>query len=133
MGVANRDIKLENVLLSGKKSPYTIKLTDFGFCKRDCDSLPKTICGTMGYMGVHPLLDPIFSRFLNVGRLCNMLFKDLCSAESWCLGQPCWAIQTAFGNPRMQSTWIWLEEDFVTGLGLLRCSEAFSQQVLGTR
>lgn len=42
MGVANRDTKLENVLLSGRKPPYTIKLTDFGFCKRDCDSIPTT-------------------------------------------------------------------------------------------
>ncbi|CAL8466327.1 g5863 [Coccomyxa elongata] len=50
MGVANRDIKLENVLLSGRKPPYTIKLTDFGFCKRDCDSIPTTMCGTLGYM-----------------------------------------------------------------------------------
>ena len=53
MGVANRDIKLENVLLTGRKPPYTIKLTDFGFCKRDCDSIPTTMCGTLGYMGVH--------------------------------------------------------------------------------
>ena len=51
MGVANCDIKLENVLLSGRKAPYTIKLTDFGFCKRVCDSIPITMCGTPGYMG----------------------------------------------------------------------------------
>ena len=51
MGVANRDIKLENVLLADKKSPPTIKLTDFGFCKSDRDSIPTTVCGTLGYMG----------------------------------------------------------------------------------
>ena len=52
MGVANRDIKLENVLLVDRKSPPTIKLTDFGFCKSDRDSVPTTICGTLVYMGV---------------------------------------------------------------------------------
>ncbi len=51
MGVASRDIKLENVLLSGRRAPFTMKLTDFGFCKRDCDSIPTTMCGTLGYMG----------------------------------------------------------------------------------
>lgn len=51
MGVANRDIKLENVLLADRKSPPTIKLTDFGFCKSERDSVPTTMCGTLGYMG----------------------------------------------------------------------------------
>ena len=51
MGVANRDIKLENVLLGGDKKSPVIKLTDFGFCKSDMDSIPTTICGTLGYMG----------------------------------------------------------------------------------
>jgi len=52
MGVANRDIKLENVLLGGDKNNPIIKLTDFGFSKSDLDSIPTTICGTVGYMGV---------------------------------------------------------------------------------
>ena len=51
MGVANRDIKLENVLLGGDKKTPVIKLTDFGFSKSDLDSIPITICGTPGYMG----------------------------------------------------------------------------------
>ena len=51
MGVANRDIKLENVLLGGDKKSPVIKLTDFGFSKSDLDSIPTTICGTLGYMG----------------------------------------------------------------------------------
>ena len=55
MGVANRDIKLENVLLSGK-CPPVLKLTDFGFCKHDRDSAAKTVCGTLLYMGMHPQL-----------------------------------------------------------------------------
>ena len=56
MGVANRDIKLENVLLGGDKKNPVIKLTDFGFSKSDLDSIPTTICGTPGYMGVIRLL-----------------------------------------------------------------------------
>ena len=52
MGVANRDIKLENVLLGGDKKSPVIKLTDFGFSKSELDSVPTTICGTPGYMGV---------------------------------------------------------------------------------
>ena len=51
MGVANRDIKLENVLLSGKKSPFVPKLADFGFCKSDRESMAKTMRGTPFYMG----------------------------------------------------------------------------------
>lgn len=51
MGVANRDIKLENVLLVDRRSPLRIKLTDFGCCKSDRDSITKTLCGTLGYMG----------------------------------------------------------------------------------
>ncbi len=56
MGVANRDIKLENVLLGGDKKNPVIKLTDFGFSKSDLDSIPTTICGTPGYMGMRPVL-----------------------------------------------------------------------------
>ena len=58
MGVANRDIKLENVLLGGDKKNPVIKLTDFGFSKSDLDSIPTTICGTPGYMGVSSKLLP---------------------------------------------------------------------------
>ncbi|CAL5225961.1 g8763 [Coccomyxa viridis] len=56
MGVANRDIKLENVLLGGDKKNPVIKLTDFGFSKSDLDSIPTTICGTPGYMAPEVLM-----------------------------------------------------------------------------
>ncbi|CAK0733351.1 hypothetical protein CVIRNUC_000261 [Coccomyxa viridis] len=56
MGVANRDIKLENVLLGGDKKKPIIKLTDFGFSKSVQDSIPTTICGTLGYMAPEVLL-----------------------------------------------------------------------------
>jgi serine/threonine protein kinase len=52
MGVANRDIKLENTLLSNRKPLPILKLTDFGFCKSDRDSSAKTFLGTPAYMGV---------------------------------------------------------------------------------
>jgi serine/threonine-protein kinase SRK2 len=58
MGVASRDIKLENVLLSARKNPLVLKLTDFGFSKSDRDSIAKTICGTPGYMGACPVYFP---------------------------------------------------------------------------
>ena len=64
MGVANRDIKLENVLLGGDKRSPVIKLTDFGFSKSELDSVPTTICGTPGYMGV---------------RSCTISFPVICS------------------------------------------------------
>jgi serine/threonine-protein kinase SRK2 len=51
MTVANRDIKLENTLLSNRRNPPILKLTDFGFCKSDRDSIAKTMCGTPAYMG----------------------------------------------------------------------------------
>ena len=51
MGVANRDIKLDNVLLTSSKKPAVIKLTDFGFCKWD-KSIAKSLVGTAMYMGM---------------------------------------------------------------------------------
>eukprot|EP00210_Caulerpa_lentillifera_P003141 g3001.t1 len=50
-GVANRDIKLENVLLqSGHKWPL-VKLCDFGYSKHeDWDSAPRSKVGTPDYM-----------------------------------------------------------------------------------
>ena len=61
MGVANRDIKLENMLLGGDKKKPIIKLTDFGFSKSVQDSIPTTICGTLGYMGGSKELLPVCS------------------------------------------------------------------------
>ena len=52
LGVANRDIKLDNVLLTSSKKPATIKLTDFGFCKGDKHSIAKSLVGTAMYMGM---------------------------------------------------------------------------------
>ncbi len=51
MGISNRDIKLDNVLLTSSKKPAVIKLTDFGFCKRD-KSIAKSLVGTAMYMGM---------------------------------------------------------------------------------
>jgi serine/threonine-protein kinase SRK2 len=57
MGVANRDIKLENTLLSNRKPLPILKLTGVGLCKSYCDSccdstkiLP-TLYGTPFHMG----------------------------------------------------------------------------------
>jgi serine/threonine protein kinase len=57
MGVANRDVKLDNVLVGGEKHCLVLNLADFGFSKHDGQSEAKTGCGTLGYMG---MLSPTF-------------------------------------------------------------------------
>ena len=62
MGVANRDIKLENILLKGCDSLPILKICDFGSSINENHSLPKTALGTPGYTGVprylHQVLQP---------------------------------------------------------------------------
>ena len=53
-GVVNRDIKLENTLLDASPKPL-VKITDFGYCKSDKESLPKSKVGTPGYTGALPM------------------------------------------------------------------------------
>ncbi len=48
MGVANRDIKLENTLLDNSRRPL-LKICDFGYSKNEKDSLPVSKVGTPGY------------------------------------------------------------------------------------
>lgn len=62
MGVANRDIKLENTLLDGSPKPL-VKITDFGYCKSDMESLPKSKVGTPGYTGT-PSIQLVLLPFL---------------------------------------------------------------------
>ena len=54
MGVANRDIKLENTLIDrdDNRRKHILKITDFGYCKSDQESLPKSKVGTPGYTGM---------------------------------------------------------------------------------
>lgn len=50
MGVANRDIKLENILLDASPWPI-VKICDFGYSKHeDYDSAPHSIVGTQPYL-----------------------------------------------------------------------------------
>ncbi|KAK8887599.1 hypothetical protein M9Y10_038650 [Tritrichomonas musculus] len=47
LGIAHRDIKLENILITENKN---VKLTDFGLCKRINGNSPLlTTCGTLAY------------------------------------------------------------------------------------
>ena len=46
MGIANRDIKLENTLLMDLSETPVLKLCDFGYSKDElCASISKTMCG----------------------------------------------------------------------------------------
>ena len=51
MGIANRDIKLDNILLHGRDSRPVVKICDFGYSKDEvAGSICKTACGTPEYM-----------------------------------------------------------------------------------
>ena len=46
MGIANRDIKLENILLVNERNKPVLKLCDFGYSKDEyLESCCKTMCG----------------------------------------------------------------------------------------
>jgi serine/threonine-protein kinase SRK2 len=50
-GIANRDIKLENVLLDGTPERPLLKICDFGYSKNEyLDSRPKSLSGTPDYI-----------------------------------------------------------------------------------
>ena len=51
MGIANRDIKLDNILLHGRGPRPVVKICDFGYSKDEvAGSICKTACGTPEYM-----------------------------------------------------------------------------------
>ena len=57
LGIANRDIKLENSLLDIDKPLPNIKICDFGYSKNEfVDSKPKTVSGTPDYIAPEVLL-----------------------------------------------------------------------------
>lgn len=49
LGVANRDLKLENVLLTYQGSKMVAKLSDFGYSKHNKHSTARSAVGTAGY------------------------------------------------------------------------------------
>ena len=51
MGVINRDIKLENILLINANGRPYLKMCDFGYSINQNHSLPETAVGTPGYTG----------------------------------------------------------------------------------
>ena len=58
LGIANRDIKLENILLDDALPLPHLKICDFGYSKNEfIDSRPKTISGTPDYIAPEVLLD----------------------------------------------------------------------------
>ena len=53
MGIANRDIKLENTLLMDISEQPVLKLCDFGYSKDElCASISKTMCGELAPKGL---------------------------------------------------------------------------------
>ena len=52
MGVINRDIKLENILLVSHEGRPFLKMCDFGYSINQNHSLPVTAVGTPGYTGM---------------------------------------------------------------------------------
>lgn len=51
MGVVNRDIKLENIMLKSQDWQPILKVCDFGYSINENHSMPKTAVGTPGYTG----------------------------------------------------------------------------------
>lgn len=61
LGIANRDIKLDNVLLDGSLPLPIIKMCDFGYSKDEvAGSLCKTACGTPEYMAPEVLTTEVY-------------------------------------------------------------------------
>jgi len=58
LGIANRDIKLDNMLLHGPWPRPVLKLCDFGFSKNEVvQSVSKSTCGTPEYMAPEVLFE----------------------------------------------------------------------------
>jgi hypothetical protein len=75
MGVAHRDIKLENTLLSNRKLLPILKLTGFHFCISDRDGIAKTMCGTPAYIGAR----------LNIAGASQAPLNSLLTCFTYCL------------------------------------------------
>lgn len=57
LGIANRDIKLENTLLDAAEPQPNVKICDFGYSKNEfVDSRPKTVSGTPDYIAPEVLM-----------------------------------------------------------------------------
>mmetsp|Transcript_1527 Transcript_1527/g.4535 ORF Transcript_1527/g.4535 Transcript_1527/m.4535 type:complete len:550 (-) Transcript_1527:1045-2694(-) len=61
LGIANRDIKLENALLDGTPERPLLKICDFGYSKNEhLDSKPKSLSGTPDYIAPEVLTSPSY-------------------------------------------------------------------------
>ena len=80
--MANRDLKLENLLLDrqGGKRPL-LKIADFGYSKHEMNSSAKTGVGTPVYMAPEVILgDNKYDAKVGVHDLCLLLLDHV----SWC-------------------------------------------------
>ncbi len=80
MGVINRDIKLENILLVYCEGRPFLKMCDFGYSINQNHSLPVTAVGTPGYTGMWHHLS-CYSGMLQVHSMHNaaLLLSMACS------------------------------------------------------
>lgn len=71
MGVVNRDIKLENILLKAYETHPILKICDFGYSINENHSLPKTALGTPGYTGMANLKAKAIRKPITLNAVCQ--------------------------------------------------------------
>ena len=81
MGIANRDIKLENILLSSSEYKPLLKMCDFGYSINTDHSAPETAVGTPEYTGaLHACLSQSLGHHLTFASL-TVLHITHCASE----------------------------------------------------
>lgn len=85
MGIANRDIKLENTLLMDKTERPLVKLCDFGYSKDEYQgSACKTLCGEWVFHTYSPCSVAAAFQVRSIARPIGQMICMLC----WHLEQP---------------------------------------------
>ena len=92
MGIANRDIKLENTLLMDLSETPVLKLCDFGYSKDElCASISKTMCGEHSKG-----LTAYWSTTQLSAAMASIACFDISHADGHCHKLPCTLLTTQF-------------------------------------